>query len=117
MKRARRTLLTAVLIVVVPLVLVVVAAVAYLNFAPRSGKAPSGARLERIGKSPNFNGQKFVNPVVTEIGNGEESMFSSGYRWLTETGNRSPKRPLPTGWHNQNVFVPLSDTGVESVPP
>ena len=112
MKKAFRILLTAVLIMVISLVLVVGLAIAYLNLSPRSGKAPSGVRLERIRRSPNHGGSKFVNPVATAFGTGDESMFSSGYRWLTQSSTRSPRRPLPTGWHDRDSFVPLSGTGV-----
>jgi L-ascorbate metabolism protein UlaG (beta-lactamase superfamily) len=112
MKRTLRILLNIVLAVVIPLVLIVAVAIAYLNLAPRSGKPPHGKHLERVIASPNYHGDRFVNTVTTGIGNGEGSMVNSLKRWLFERDARSPRRPLPTGWQTPHVFTPVSDSGI-----
>ncbi len=60
------------------------------------GRLPRGARLERIKKSPNYNGKKFVNERETVTITGEKSVFGIWRDYLL--GNKSktvPDQALP----------------------
>lgn len=60
------------------------------------GKAPAGARLQRIRRSPNYDGKTFRNLVPTEVTRKGVSFF----RMLREFSNRPkdtvPPKPIPS---------------------
>lgn len=60
------------------------------------GKAPAGARLQRIRRSPNYDGKTFRNLVPTEVTRKGVSIF----RMLREFSNRpkatAPPAPMPS---------------------
>lgn len=62
---------------------------------PTMGKAPAGARLQRIRRSPNYDGKMFRNLVPTEVTRKGVSIF----RMLREFSNRpkdtTPPKPMP----------------------
>ena len=73
---------------------VTVAAIAFMN--QRSfGRIPSGRRLERILRSPNYNGKQFVNQEATQMMTGRDNMAVSMLKFLfgTSDGLR-PDTPL-----------------------
>ena len=64
------------------------------NFS-QFGASPSGARLERIQKSPNYNGEKFVNPNSIEQNFSFSDIREMIPRWFNGKEMREPKYPLP----------------------
>lgn len=73
---------------------VTVAAIAFMN--QRSfGRIPSGRRLERILRSPNYDGKQFVNQEATQMMTGRDNMAVSMLKFLfgTSDGLR-PDTPL-----------------------
>ena len=74
-----------------------------MSLFPVLGKAPAGPRLQRIRRSPNYNGKNFQNLVDTPVSREDVSMF----KMLRELGNRpanvAPPKPLP------NVHTDLQD--------
>ena len=65
---------------------------------PQFGKLPSGARLERIKKSPNYKDGKFQNLSHTPLLASGKSMPQAFWEFLFEKKNENlvPKQPIPT---------------------
>jgi L-ascorbate metabolism protein UlaG (beta-lactamase superfamily) len=67
-----------------------------MSLLPALGKAPSGPRLQRIRRSPNYNGKNFQNLVDTPVSREGVSMF----KMLRELSNRpadaAPPKPIPS---------------------
>jgi len=83
-------------IIIVILVLLVVLAPIYLHL-PRFGKFPSGARLERIRRSPNYRDDRFHNQVETEVM--KEMSFHTFLKafnkvFLSKKSELKPDKPL-----------------------
>jgi len=57
------------------------------------GRLPRGERLERIKKSPNFDGKTFVNEVPTILMTGEKSTFSTWKDFIFGDGSKVQKIP------------------------
>jgi L-ascorbate metabolism protein UlaG (beta-lactamase superfamily) len=63
----------------------------------RLGKVPSGTRLERIKKSPNYKEDQFVNQNPTVMGLDSSNFLSFIYKFLFEKGNqREPIDHIPS---------------------
>ena len=71
---------------------------------PQFGKLPSGARLERIKKSPNYKDGKFQNLSHTPLLASGKSMPQAFWEFLFEKKNENlvPKQPIPT--QKTNLF-------------
>jgi L-ascorbate metabolism protein UlaG (beta-lactamase superfamily) len=73
---------------------VVVVLVASTGWLDTLGAAPSGERLARIRRSPNFRNGAFQNPAATRL-QGEGSTRETLKRWLWGHEQRTPPGPLP----------------------
>ncbi|MCK9181429.1 MAG: MBL fold metallo-hydrolase [Fibrobacteraceae bacterium] len=71
-------------IILLAISLFAIAGVSFLN-QPRFGKLPSGKRLERIQKSPNYKNGEFQNelPTIRIVGN--KNFFTSMYEFFFKT--------------------------------
>jgi L-ascorbate metabolism protein UlaG (beta-lactamase superfamily) len=77
------------------------------------GRLPKGERLERIKRSPHYNGDRFVNEVATQQMTGDQSFFSSVWDWLFSKHPRvrpeEPVESIKTDLHslpiNQDLLV------------
>lgn len=65
----------------------------FVVWSPQVGAPAKGQRLERIKKSPNFNGKVFSNPVPTVM---ERPPFSVLMEMMKGNKNRTPDQALPT---------------------
>lgn len=65
----------------------------FVVWSPQVGAPAKGQRLERIKKSPNFNGEVFSNPVPTVM---ERPPFSVLMEMMKGNKNRTPDQALPT---------------------
>jgi L-ascorbate metabolism protein UlaG (beta-lactamase superfamily) len=84
--------------IVTIVVLFVLGVVLFLKFAPQIGQVPEGADLERIKKSPNHNGEIFINKVETHEANFSEAMKTlPDFIW---NKNGSPEKPISTDFDN-----------------
>lgn len=64
---------------------------------PKFGKLPSGERLERIEKSPNYKGGKFTNLVEKPTISEGYSIIGELYKTLVKSiPNKTPSSPLPS---------------------
>lgn len=59
------------------------------------GAIPMGARLERMRRSPNYNGKRFINPVETSPGLKARTLWNTVYLWIAGREERVPHRPAP----------------------
>lgn len=60
------------------------------------GKAPAGARLQRIRRSPNYDGKTFHNLVPTEVTREGVSFFKMLRDFSNRPKDTAPPRPLPS---------------------
>lgn len=63
---------------------------------PIFGKAPTGERLQRIQKSPNYRNDSFQNLVPTEMSLKDVSMFKVLREFFSKPANTVPSRPIPS---------------------
>ena len=95
MKLIPRSRLARVLMAVaVTIVLLVVVLIGSTGWLDALGAAPSGARLARIQRSPNFRDGAFRNPTATSMAT-EGSTWSTLRRWLAGPEQRVPPGPIP----------------------
>jgi L-ascorbate metabolism protein UlaG (beta-lactamase superfamily) len=74
---------------------------------PQFGKAPSGARLEALKRSPNFRNGRFQNITHTTTMSKGYTMVGEIYRWLFKTYPRT--RPAGS--------IPSEKTNLKTLPP
>ncbi len=87
--------------------LLFIAAVALLSSTDnlaQFGARPSGIRLERIKRSPNFDGQSFVNPVPTNVGGHSGGFFTMLRRWLLGGQVREPRFEIPVDFREAEDY-------------
>ncbi|WP_421827726.1 MBL fold metallo-hydrolase [Larkinella sp.] len=84
------------LILVSLLILLVIAAVAFVNFAPQFGENPAGERLKRIQASPNFKDGTFQNLVPTSLDMSAGKMVSATWKMLTGVPGAEPTDTIQT---------------------
>jgi L-ascorbate metabolism protein UlaG (beta-lactamase superfamily) len=61
------------------------------------GGVPSNARLERIGRSPNFRNGHFQNQLLTPMMTGDSGTLNTMVRFVFNTNKRlKPKGPIPS---------------------
>lgn len=60
------------------------------------GKAPTGARLQRIQQSPNYRNDSFQNLEPTEVSLKDVSIFKVLREFLRKPANTVPSRPIPS---------------------
>ena len=78
------------------IVLTVIAIMAFMQ-SPRFGKLPSGERLERIKRSPNYRNGQFQNTSFTPTLAEGASMFTVMRKFFFEKGKHNkPPHPLPS---------------------
>ncbi len=72
----------------------------FINFSPDFGDAPSGESLEKIRASKNYDGEKFINLVKTEVQTpdpqNDQSMAGFIYQNLFPAKDKNPSKPLPS---------------------
>jgi len=75
----------------------VVAAPIVILRLPRFGKLPSGDRLARVERSPNYQDGQFTNQSPTPMFTGEGNMATMSVKFLTQPQpkRRTPEAPLP----------------------
>ncbi len=78
------------------LILLVVFAVLFVNMAPTFGAQPTADSLARIQQSPNFDGERFVNPVPTVVSTPDPSNSFSVLEFLRPPAGKNPTEPLPS---------------------
>lgn len=83
------------IIVGIIIVVLIAATVLSTDYLSQFGATPSGARLERIKQSPNWAGDRFMNPVETSMGMEKGSMLRSLRRWFFGKEIRVPKGEIP----------------------
>jgi L-ascorbate metabolism protein UlaG (beta-lactamase superfamily) len=66
-----------------------------MSLFPVLGKAPAGPRLQRIKRSPNYNGKNFQNLVNTPVSRENVSMFKMIRELSKRPANTAPPKPLP----------------------
>ena len=99
--------------VLVLALLLALALVAYLRFAPVFGAAPDSRSLAKMQESSNFDGKRFTNlrPTSMETGNGKKP---SMLEWLSSVlhppEGKHPAGPLPSKRLNQAALVEGSIT-------
>ncbi|MTI41396.1 MBL fold metallo-hydrolase [Fulvivirga lutimaris] len=80
--------------------LVIIIGVLFINFSPAFGDAPSGESLEKIKASKNYDGEKFVNLIATEVQTpdpqNEQSMAGFIYKNFFPPEDKNPSKPLPS---------------------
>ena len=76
------------------------------------GADPSGARLERIKKSPNFNGQTFINPIPTSTGLKSGTHMDTLKRWVFGREKTRPDGPYPVAALDKKSFNPGAKDGL-----
>lgn len=69
---------------------VILAGYFVIRFNPSFGASPSGERMERILKSPNFRDGKFQNPVETKMQTDDMPFFRVMKEFLFTKGDRIP---------------------------
>jgi L-ascorbate metabolism protein UlaG (beta-lactamase superfamily) len=96
-----------VLLIIVLLFVSVVAL--FINFAPAFGDAPSGESLDKIAASPNFDGEKFVNLVATEVDTRDpqasQSMAKAFGQMLFPQAGKNPTEPMPSVKFNSSELA------------
>jgi hypothetical protein len=60
------------------------------------GKAPAGARLERMRRSPNYSGDRFVNLVPTDVTIKGASLFKMLGEYRNRPADTAPVGPIPS---------------------
>ena len=60
------------------------------------GKAPTGARLERMRRSPNYKGDRFENLVPTEVTIKGASLFKMLKEYRNRPADTVPAGPVPS---------------------
>ena len=63
---------------------------------PTMGKAPAGARLQRIRRSPNYDGKTFRNLVPTEVTRKGVSFFKMLRDFSHRPADTAPPKPMPS---------------------
>ncbi|QSE96167.1 MBL fold metallo-hydrolase [Fulvivirga lutea] len=86
--------------------LLVIGIWSFITFSPAFGNEPSGASLERIKASKNYNGKVFENLVKTEVQTpdpqNEQTMAGFIYRIFFPPDNKNPSKPLPSNKFDGN---------------
>ena len=87
------------------MVLLAIAIVAFLYLAPTFGANPSGESLERVKASPNYRDDQFVNlqPMQLSTRDPSEPMDVATYFFPPE--NKNPNAPLPSVEFDSNKLV------------
>jgi L-ascorbate metabolism protein UlaG (beta-lactamase superfamily) len=67
-----------------------------MSLFPVLGKAPAGLRLQRIKRSPNYNGKNFQNLVHTDVMRKDVSMFKLFRELSNRPATATPPKPLPS---------------------
>jgi L-ascorbate metabolism protein UlaG (beta-lactamase superfamily) len=67
-----------------------------MSLFPVLGKAPAGPRLQRIRRSPNYNGKNFQNLVHTPVSRENVSMFKMLRDLSKRPANTAPPKPIPS---------------------
>lgn len=67
-----------------------------MSLFPVLGKAPAGPRLQRIRRSPNYNGKNFQNLVDTPVSREDVSMFKMLRDLSKRPANTAPPKPIPS---------------------
>jgi len=88
--RVRRVLL----VIVAALVVLVVVLIGSTGWLDALGAAPTGERLARIQRSPNYRDGAFKNPEATSVG-APGSTWTSIKQWLGGHEQRVPPGPMP----------------------
>ncbi len=93
------------------LVVLVLVAVLYLQYAPRIGADPEGPRLQRIQASPNQVDGKFQNLVPTSMDLPLGKMFGLAVEMLKGGQGREPVDTIPTVPFDRQAWEQLPDSG------
>jgi L-ascorbate metabolism protein UlaG (beta-lactamase superfamily) len=70
--------------------------VVYFAMSPQYGESPSGERLVRIERSPNYDDGRFQNPVETNMGSDSASMLGATIEFMRKGVERVPNHPIPS---------------------
>lgn len=81
---------------------------AFIKFSPQFGDVPKGTHLEKISKSVNYGGNKFINLIPTSMNMTPKDMWVTMRDFASGGKDRSPANALPTQFDN-NLSSP-SDT-------
>ena len=76
------------------------------------GAKPEGARLERIKQSPQYNGEKFVNPHPIRMSFGFSDITQMFYRWFIAEQAREPKGEIPIITQNAASYDTPPESGL-----
>lgn len=79
-------------------ILLVVGGYSFLTFHPVFGGKPDAESLAKIQRSPNFDGEKFVNLEKTNVRTSEEEVSIWQWVWkkITAPKDKTPNQPLPS---------------------
>lgn len=110
MRKFFKFLLKMLLVIVVPILLLGVGVVIFVNTAPQFGQVPKGKDLERIQQSKNFKEGKFINLIDTQVGT-VKAMLSVLPDYFS-LKNGSPSKALPTAFEKETKSVADSNVYV-----
>jgi len=102
--------LVAILAIVIATVTVLIGSTGWLDAL---GAAPSGERLARIQRSPNFRDGAFRNPDATSLAT-EGSTWNTIRRWLAGPEQRVPPGPIPIVTLRRADFATLPESGLRA---
>lgn len=105
MTRVRRIML----IILSVLALLAIGAYIFIQ-QPPFGSAPSGARLDRIKRSPNYRDGAFQNPVPTDVMRQGASYIALLGDYLNKPADNVPPRPLPSVQTNLRALPDTAPT-------
>ena len=76
------------------------------------GANPSGASLERMKKSPHFDGKKFKNPIATDMTPSFRRTADMTFRWVKGKEVRRPHKEIPVVKLEKSSFDPGPPDGL-----
>lgn len=79
---------------------------AFIKTSPQFGSSPSGAHLQKISASGNFENGIFVNQIPTSMDMGLGGMLGTIYEFAFKDGDRKPGAPLPVKFDSKAGELP-----------
>ncbi|MCG8308130.1 MAG: MBL fold metallo-hydrolase [Cytophagales bacterium] len=100
---AKRLVLRLLAVLVIVAGLCFIGIMAFMNFSFQFGAPPSGMHLERISKSANYDGDKFVNPIPTSMDMDFKDGANVLFEWMFKGKDRKPGKAIPVYFENTEI--------------
>lgn len=81
------------------------------RLSPQFGSIPSGERLARMERSPNFGGGVFHNLEKVTVAASRMDMAKATAKFFMPDAKRTPPRPLPVAQINENALINPIESG------